>query len=316
MPPARLLIFAAMPEPASVSPPTTPPSKAQIFLRRLLSTVILWTVILVALSSSNAYISNGVFLLIIAFLALTGLIEFYGLVEKRGLACFKGCGLVGGVALMVGTFMQLHGILGIHNSPARVNDFETGFLILFVLGVCIRQFVSKSNAAGLVAISTTLFGLMYVPWLLNFIQKIQFFPGIEGKYFLLYFVLVTKFSDMGAYAVGSLIGRHKMIPRISPGKTWEGFGGAIVVSTGGSLLFVHFFGSHMAGMNNMHAVILGIILSVSAVIGDLIESQFKREAGAKDSGNLFPGIGGILDLLDSLLFNAPLMYLYLRHVIK
>ena len=93
---------------------------------------------------------------------------------------------------------------------------------------------------------------------------------------------------MGAYAVGSLIGRHKMIPRISPGKTWEGFGGAIVVSTGASLVFVHFFGAHMYGMNTLHAVILGVVLSSTAVIGDLIESLFKREAGVKDSGNFFP----------------------------
>ena len=156
---------------------------------------------------------------------------------------------------------------------------------------------------------------MYVPWLLNFIQKIQFFPGIDGKYFLLYFVLVTKFSDMGAYAVGSLIGKHKMIPRISPAKTWEGFFGAILVSTGASLAFVHFFGAKMVGMNYLHAIVLGVVLSVTAVIGDLIESLFKREAGVKDSGALFPGIGGILDLLDSLLFNAPIMYLYLRHII-
>ncbi len=156
---------------------------------------------------------------------------------------------------------------------------------------------------------------MYVPWLLNFLQKICYFPHVEGKYFLLYFILLTKFSDMGAYVVGSLIGRHKMIPRISPGKTWEGFAGAIVVSTGASLVFVHFLGSHMAGMNINHAVVLGIILSSTAVIGDLIESLFKRECGAKDSGNVLPGIGGILDLLDSLLFNAPIMYLYLRHIL-
>jgi phosphatidate cytidylyltransferase len=197
-----------------------------------------------------------------------------------------------------------------------VNDFETGFIILFVLGLCVRQLVLKSSASGITAIATTLLGLMYVPWLLNFIQKINFFPNVEGKFFLLYFILVTKFSDMGAYSVGSLIGRHKMIPRISPGKTWEGFAGAVLVSTAASLVFVHFFGGRMAGMNFLHATILGIILSVTAVIGDLIESLFKREAGVKDSGHLFPGIGGILDLLDSLLFNAPIMYLYLRHILS
>ena len=167
----------------------------------------------------------------------------------------------------------------------------------------------------MLAIGTTLLGLMYVPWLLNFIAKINFFPCVEGKVFLVYFILITKFSDTGAYAVGSLIGKHKMIPRISPGKTWEGFAGAIVVSTLASLLFVHLFGSHMARMNYLHATILGVILGLAAVIGDLIESLFKREAGVKDSGKFFPGIGGILDLLDSLLFNAPVMYLYLRHVL-
>jgi phosphatidate cytidylyltransferase len=80
-------------------------------------------------------------------------------------------------------------------------------------------------------------------------------------------------------------------------------------------VFVHFLGDKMFGMNWIHAVILGIVLSSTAVVGDLIESLFKREAGVKDSGNLFPGIGGILDLLDSLLFNAPIMYLYLRHIL-
>jgi phosphatidate cytidylyltransferase len=106
-----------------------------------------------------------------------------------------------------------------------------------------------------------------------------------------------------------------MIPRISPGKTWEGFGGAIAVSTAASVVFAHLLGDKMPGMNLTHAVVLGVLLSSAAVVGDLIESLFKREAGVKDSGHFFPGIGGILDLLDSLLFNAPIMYLYLRHVL-
>jgi phosphatidate cytidylyltransferase len=305
-------IFRRMSDAAGTAPT---PSKAQVFLRRLITTVILWTVILAALFSESRLVSNGVFVLIMIFLATAGLAEFYGLAEKRNLVCFKWCGLAGGVLLMVGTFLHLTGHLGIYNSPARANDFETGFIILFVLGLCVRQFVSRSNTAGILAISTSLFGLMYVPWLLNFIQKINFFPGVDGKFYVLYFIIVTKFSDTGAYAVGSLIGRHKMIPRISPGKTWEGFGGAIFFSTAASLVFAHFLGDKMSGMNWRHATVLGFLLGSTAVIGDLIESLFKREAGVKDSGGLFPGIGGILDLLDSLLFNAPIMYLYLRHIL-
>jgi phosphatidate cytidylyltransferase len=302
---------------APVPAPAAPVSKVRVFARRLSSTVLLWGVVLGGMFSGSRLLSDYVFIGILTLLAVVGLLEFYGLVEKEGMACFRAMGIVGGVVLLIGTFMKCRGIFGLHDTPARANDFEIIVLILFVLGLCFRQFVSKSNTKGILAISTTLFGLLYVPWLLNFLQKIYFFPGIgdDGKFYVLYFILVTKFSDTGAYLVGSLIGRHKMIPRISPGKTWEGFGGAIVVSTGASVLFAYLAGERLNGMTPAHAVALGLILSTAAVVGDLIESIFKREAGVKDSGHFFPGIGGILDLLDSLLFNAPLMYLYLRHVL-
>ena len=299
---------APMPAPASSS-------KLKTFLRRLLSTVILWAVVLGAMFSGNALLSNAVFLLILCTLTVVGLLEFYGLAAKVGLFCFKVIGIIGGLLLIIGTFLHFSGKLGISGTAARVNDFEISFIILFVLGLCVRQFLSKSNTTGIVAISTTLFGLMYVPWLLNFIQKINYFPGVNGVYYVLYFIVVTKFSDTGAYITGSLIGKTKMIPRISPGKTWEGFGGAILFSVGASVAFAHLARSKVPEFTLPHAVILGLILASTAVIGDLIESLFKREAGVKDSGGFFPGIGGILDLLDSLLFNAPLMYLYLRHVI-
>jgi phosphatidate cytidylyltransferase len=271
--------------------------------------------VVAALFSPSQWLSGFCFLAAMLALAGTGLAEFYGLVEKRGLPCFKEWGVVGGLLLMGSTFVYLSGALGVQNLPAKANDFETGFLILFVLGLCIRQFLSRNHTAGLVAISATLFGLMYVPWLLNFIQKINFFPRADGRFYLIYFLVVTKFSDTGAYVTGSLIGRHKLSPRVSPGKTWEGLGGAILFSTAASLAFQGFASHRLAGMTWFHAAVLGIVLSIAAVLGDLVESLFKREAGVKDSGRFIPGIGGILDLLDSLLFNAPLMYLYLRHVL-
>ena len=297
--------------------PPQPASRRRVFVRRLLSTLTLWGIVLAAMFSGNRLLSDYVFLALMLLLSVSGLVEFYGLAARRDLVCFKWCGLAGGVMLVVGTFLFLTGHIGDNNAPSHVNDFETVFIILFVLGLCVRQFVSRSNTAGILAISVTLFGLMYVPWLLNFIQKINFLPGLadNGKFFVLYFILVTKFSDTGAYVVGSIFGRHKMIPRISPGKTWEGFAGAILVSTGASVVFSHYLADRMPGMTLVHAVVLGVLLSMTAVVGDLIESLFKREAGAKDSGALFPGIGGILDLLDSLLFNAPIMYLYMRYIL-
>jgi hypothetical protein len=119
-----------MPDDKSSSAP--PLSKGRVFARRLFSFVVLWSIILGAMFSGNDLLSNGVFLVIIILLAATGIIEFYGMAEKRGISCFKYCGLIGGILLMVGTFLNLTGQLGRHDSPARVNDFETSFLILFV----------------------------------------------------------------------------------------------------------------------------------------------------------------------------------------
>ena len=126
---------------------------------------------------------------------------------------------------------------------------------------------------------------MYVPWLLNFIQKINFYPNVEGAYYVLYFILVTKFSDLGAYVTGSLIGRHKMIPRISPSKTWEGFCGRNCHLDGGQSGLCPLAGARLAGMNWVHATILGIILSVAAVIGDLIESCLNARPVSRTPGS-------------------------------
>jgi phosphatidate cytidylyltransferase len=309
--------------PQDPSPPASA-SKGVIFLRRLGSSVALWSFVLLALFSGRNLFGDLLFLMVMLAIAVLGLHEFYELVTKAGFDCFRKWGLVAAIVLMTSTFLYVQGGIRANVQPAKANDFETGILILFVLGFCFRQFMSKKGGSGLLRISTTLFGLLYVPWLLNFIQKLHFFPDItsggrlidiNGNYYVLYFILVTKFSDLGAYCVGSLIGKHKMIPRISPGKTWEGFGGAIVVSTLVSVGFAKLAGDRLYGMTLMHSIILGVLLSAAAVVGDLIESIFKREAKVKDSGRWFPGIGGILDLMDSLLFNAPLMYLYLRHIL-
>lgn len=290
-------------------------SKRAILVRRSVSFVLLWTVVLGSMFSGNKLISDSIFLLIMVVLTVLGLREFYDLAGDRISASFRGWGVFGGLLLIGGTFFYISGSFGVKVEPASATDFESSLLILFVLGLCVGRLLSRKTSGGIMAVSITLFGMMYVPWLLNFIQKINFYPNIEGSYYILFFILVTKFSDLGAYVTGSLIGRHKMIPRISPGKTWEGFAGAVLISTMVSVIFAHFANGKLSGMTFFHASVLGVTLSSTAVVGDLVESVFKREAGVKDSGRLLPGIGGILDLLDSLLFNAPLMYLYLRYIL-
>ena len=133
--------------------------------------------------------------------------------------------------------------------------------------------------------------------------------------FVIFLLLVTKFSDMGAYVFGSLFGRHPFAPHISPKKTWEGFFGAIGSALFGAYWLYALMPGKLSGLRFEDVTVLGLTLGFAAVIGDLAESIIKRSAQAKDSSHILPGIGGTLDLIDSVLFTAPLMYFYLRLVI-
>jgi phosphatidate cytidylyltransferase len=180
-------------------------------------------------------------------------------------------------------------------------------------------------------IACTLLGVLYVPFLLMFLVWLSFrwtpTSGLAplsatATSLVLYLIVVVKASDVGAYFVGSSIGRHKMFPRISPGKTWEGLAGGLASGILASAVCFWFLrgrvtctGSVEFGkltLSFFHAWILGGLLAGIGVIGDLVESLLKRSAGLKDSGRLFPGMGGILDVLDSLLFAAPALYFYMR----
>jgi len=290
-------------------------SKARTFAHRLASTLLLWSLVLGGLFSGVTWISHSVFILLLTLVGALGMAEFFGLVRRCDWPCFPAWGLFPGLLLLCATFLALAGWPAPAIPAARWAEVETLFITLLIIPLLIRQLWSR-EAAGMLAVATTLAGVIYVPWLLGFMTKIFLYPGINGTLFIFYFMLLTKLSDTGAYAVGSLFGRHKMIPRISPGKTWEGFAGALLVPTAVSVVFVGLAGDRLGGMNYLHAAPLGLLLGAGAVTGDLVESFFKRQAGVKDSGRWFPGIGGILDLIDSLLFNAPIMYLYIRFILS
>lgn len=298
---------------------TSSPTKAQVFRQRLGSTLVLWAVVLIALFASNPTIANTAFLVIISTLGVVGFREYANMVKQAGVDVLFRSAIVAGlvfIALEVGTGWSTQDLDTnvIHSTPAIEKLTSLGpisIVTLFFLWLT----TTKLRSAGkikIASLASTLFGWFYVFWLLSFIAKIYYLPNVQGTWFLLYFILVTKFSDLGAYSVGSIFGKHKMAPNVSPGKTWEGFVGAIVVSTLISVVTVSLASESLAPIRGAHAIILGILLSVFAVVGDLVESLLKRETGVKDSGALFPGIGGCLDLIDSLLFNAPLFYLYCR----
>ncbi|OAI42015.1 hypothetical protein AYO41_04890, partial [Verrucomicrobia bacterium SCGC AG-212-E04] len=251
-----------------------------------------------------------------AVAAVVALYEYYRLLEHGGLPCDRATGMILGVLFFAIGLPILH-----HFGPVWTYEFELGFLSLSVLTLGIRQLAiaEAPHPASVANIANTFLGLVYVAWLLNFLAKIFMLSPtrlpsglVPGVFFVLYLLMVTKFSDIGAYCVGSLIGRHKMIPRISPGKTWEGFGGALFASALISVLLVALFPQVLRPITMAWAMPLGLAVGLAAVLGDLVESLVKRATGCKDSGNLFPGIGGMLDLVDSVLFTAPVLYLFLR----
>ncbi len=136
-----------------------------------------------------------------------------------------------------------------------------------------------------------------------------------GQYYVLFLVLVTKFSDMGAYVFGSVFGKHPFAQHISPKKTWEGLAGAVACSMLGSFWLYVLMPERLGLLSIVDVTILGFVLGVAAIIGDLAESIVKRSAHSKDSSSVLPGIGGTLDLIDSLLFTAPILYFYMRVVV-
>jgi len=168
------------------------------------------------------------------------------------------------------------------------------------------------------ALSSTLFGLVYVALLLQFLVRIvtplegDSIPQ-EGRLILcLWVVVVAKFCDIGALLTGLAIGRHPMAPMTSPKKTWEGAAGGVLVGIGaGALVAWLGRGTLAETMGPVRAAILSAPVAVVAVISDLVESSIKRRASFKDSGGGVPGIGGIFDLSDSLILAAPVAYFLL-----
>ena len=293
---------------------TKPVVTRSTFLFRFISTVVLWSVALVIAFSGYEF---AFYALICAF-GLIALWEFYRMLDHRGLPNFKITAMICGAVMLVGSFYYFAKM-----GPARSYDFEVAVLVFFLLTVFARQmFARLRHDEPLQTMAYTLFGLLYVLWLFNFMTKIVYLTprsssgAVTGQFYCLYLIAVTKFSDMGAYLVGSAVGRHLMIPHISAKKTWEGFFGALAFALLASLMLFKLMPGHLAALDWTHATVLGLLLGFAAVVGDLAESIVKRSTGVKDSGNFLPGIGGALDLIDSLLFTAPLLFFYLRLVVR
>jgi len=201
--------------------------------------------------------------------------------------------LLGGALLMVG--------LAWHDGP---DSLLIGLVVTIVAALLWR--LADGFTAVRKAFTPTVMVAVYVPFLLSFAVLLQL-PDADsdGRWRILCTLFAVVLSDTGGYVAGVFLGRHKMAPSISPGKTWEGFAGSICASAIGSALFLYF----LLDIPSYWGLLFGAVVSVVAVVGDLAESMLKRDLGLKDMSNLLPGHGGLMDRLDSILFAVPTAYL-------
>ncbi len=288
-------------------------TKKAVFFRRTASTLGLWAVVAAAFASRMTW----AYLALIGLLGVLATVEYFRMLKAGGVKCFPRFGLLLAVLYSAVLYAALAGEIPL---PPLLDAAAIFIALAGAFALQLRHPIRGLDA--LQAVAANVLGFVYVAILFNFSARLVFLvppagapPGWEevpGAVLLLWMIAVTKFTDMGAYITGSMIGRHKMIPHVSPGKTWEGFAGALVFA---QLAACGLYALCPAGLQILggwgHVVALGFLLALLAVVGDLAESVMKRSLGVKDSGNMLPGIGGAFDLIDSLCFTAPALYFYL-----
>ncbi len=251
---------------------------------------------------------------LIAAMGLLCLREFYRLARNSGVLPFAMVGYVSGPAWVIALQWDLSGgataVLG-HSASWLV------FILACVLAMAL-QLTRRTNDNALTNVSLTIFGIAYccmlpaVTLCLRHLRLGKFGWPMDGIEFVIVCVFVSKVSDVGALLTGSRWGKHKLIPRLSPGKTWEGALGGLIFSVG-LLQFMAATNPTMAlAKLGWHMLLLlSFLLAGAGLAGDLIESAFKRNSNLKDAGAGVPGFGGILDLTDSMMMATPIMYFFL-----
>jgi phosphatidate cytidylyltransferase len=297
--------------------PGSSPSRLVVLLRRSVSTVGLWAVVAAVLATGKAWAC----LVLGAGVSLLASVEYFRMLRAGGVPCFPRFGVLLAAAYLGLMCWRLlaGGPGGGHRLPA---EFDAAAVFVAMAGAFVAQLRHPVRGVdGLLAVGANLLGFVYLVMMFGFALRLLVLPTgsaeMTGLWLALWGVAVTKVTDMGAYLVGSAIGRHKMIPHVSPGKTWQGFAGALVFAQlAGCGLFAVLPGQLAVLGGWWQVVVLGLVLSLLAVVGDLAESVLKRSVQAKDSGGLLPGIGGAMDLIDSLCFTMPVMYFYVNWMLS
>jgi phosphatidate cytidylyltransferase len=181
------------------------------------------------------------------------------------------------------------------------------FLFLPMRAVLVGETAGFLRSMGTVhwGLMTMVFSISHAAYLLVLKNDDVF---IDGAGLVLYLVLLTQLNDVAQYIWGKTIGRRRVVPLVSPGKTWGGLLGGVFTT----VLFSYFLAPHLTPLTTRQSLIAGLLIAVSGFVGDITISALKRDLGIKDSGTLLPGHGGILDRIDSLTYTAPLFFHYIR----
>jgi len=245
------------------------------------------------------------FVLLIAAAMALALLEFWKLAKKRGMKPDMTAGYLGAAAIFTIFYF---------NEPSQ--DALSLLLLLVALVVLTMATLAAATFRGapfdtmISSTGATLLGVLYIALLGGHLVALRSgFPQKLSAHLLSFFFLVIMGSDTGAYYVGRTFGKHKLAPKISPGKTWEGVAGGLIAGLLMATLAHYWF---FRELPLKWTLPLAVVMVVLGIVGDLTESALKRSAGAKDAANILPGHGGILDRLDSLLFNAPVIYYFAR----
>ncbi len=235
---------------------------------------------------------DGVFFVVVAAFGLVALYEFYDLAEKKNIEINRFLGLFFGAVVCLSVYHKA----------------ESAALAAACLALFVFNFNRKEKSQALLSTAVTVFGIIYIPWFLAHLIKIKDLPG--GAQWVFYSLLLVKGGDAFAYFIGRKYGKNKLIEHISPNKSVEG----AIACLAGTILLSLLSKIYLPAASFLNLFILGAALGLLSQFGDLAESLLKREAGVKDSGSI-PGLGGILDILDSIILTVPFVYYYVLHFI-
>lgn len=236
----------------------------------------------------------------VALITAMAMFEFFNMIQKKRLPVYRYFGIIVGSLILI----------SVHFKFQPTEGWEFLLITAVCLTVFLLQFTKRRIDNATSGIAITILAIFYIAWFFSFLVKVRVSDLIvpDGRMMVAFLLIVTKSGDIGAYIFGKYLGAHQLIPRISPKKSIEGAIGGFLCSFLSAFLCARL----MPQIELIHIGILGILLGILGQIGDLSESLIKRDCQIKDSSAVFAGLGGMLDLIDSLLFTSPIFYFYMR----